>query len=272
MRIPLWLLALLFVGWTAWVVNFYFCKQCGCCGAAAATTEAAAGTTTTGVPRFNWNEATPVPDDAFKNFKKSLLARSGQGDTLVITGLYRKDEKNDSKFANLGLARAAAVRAMLTEVPDNRVRTAGKLVSDDLTATNGPKESADFSWFKMMLKKEEGAIIEMSNSATILFPFNSTVKDQDPKMDAYLKELGQKHKSDATTFTIVGHTDNVGDDKENEALGLGRSQSVGQILSGFGVAKSRIQASSKGEAEPVADNNTDDGRHQNRRVVITVNQ
>ena len=89
-------------------------------------------------------------------------------------------------------------------------------------------------------------------------------------MDAYLGTLCEKHKGDQSTITIVGHTDNVGEDKENEALGLARAKSIANILQRCGIAANRLSVSSKGESEPVADNSTDDGRHQNRRVVISV--
>lgn len=271
MRLPLWLLALLFVGWTAWVVNHYFCQKCGCCGGAT-TTET--GAETSGVPLFKWNTASPEADSKFADWKRDFLKKGGQGDTLVITGHYRAEEKNDSKFENLGLARAAALKAMFVPpLPDNRVRTSAKLVSDGLADGGPAMESATLSWLKMMLKQEEGAIIETDvNSVTILFPFNSTVKDKDPKVDAYLKALGEKHKGDNATFSVTGHTDNVGTDEENTALGLARAQSITQILTGYGIAANRIKTDSKGKTEPVADNSTDDGRHQNRRVVITVNR
>jgi len=269
MRIPLWLLALLFVGWTAWVVNHYFCQKCGCCGIAATET----GTESSWAPLFKWNMASPEAGNNFSDWKKAFLAKGGQGDTLVITGNYRAGEKNDSKFENLGLARAAALKSKLVPpLPENRVRTSSKLVTDNLAEGGPAMESASFSWLKMMLKQNEGAIIETAeNSVTILFPFNSTVKDKDPKVDAYLKALGEKHKSDNATFSIVGHADNVGEDAENTAVGLARAQSIAQILSRYGIAASRIKTESRGKSEPVADNSTDDGRHQNRRVVITVN-
>jgi len=73
---------------------------------------------------------------------------------------------------------------------------------------------------------------------------------------------------------VVGHTDNVGEDKENIALGLGRAKAIAKFLTSHGIAANRIQTDSKGESEPqpLADNNTEDGRHQNRRVVLTVNR
>lgn len=270
MKIPLWLLALLFVGWTAWVVNHYYCQKCGCCGDV--VTEA--GKETTGVPLFKWNSASPESDANFGAWKKTFLKSGGQGDTLVITGHYRAGEKNDSKFENLGLARAAALKGMLVPpLPDDRVRTAAKLVTDNLAEGGAALESVSFNWLKMMLKQDAGAIIETDeNSVTILFPFNSTVKDKDPKVDAYLQKLGEEHKGDNATFNITGYTDNVGNDADNVALGLARAQSIAQILTRYGIAAGRIKTDSKGKADPVADNSTDDGRHQNRRVVITVNR
>jgi len=269
MRLPLWLLAILFAGWTIFVVHRYFCVQCGCCGDAAAS----AHEQSSGVPLFKWNAAQPEADNNFAAWKKALISRAGQGDTLLITGLYRSGEKNDSKYENLGLARAHALKAMMMpEMPESRIKIGAKTSTDALAEGGAAMESAQFSWLKMKLKMDQGAIIEADNATTILFPFNSTVKDKDAQVDAYLKALGEKHKSTNATFSIVGHTDNVGDDKENTALGLGRANGIAQILQANGIDKARIKTESKGESEPVADNNTDDGRHLNRRVVITVNR
>jgi outer membrane protein OmpA-like peptidoglycan-associated protein len=227
-------------------------------------------TKTTGEPRFMLNAGNPEKDANFPDWKKALLAKGGQGDTLVITGYYRAGEPDGEK---LGLARAAAIKAMMMpEIPDSRVRLVSKLVEDDLTAENGPKPSAGYSWSKMILKKDAGAIIESDNAVTFLFPFKSTEKDRDPAVDDYLKKLVEKHKATTATFSVVGHTDNVGDDKENLALGLARAKAIAKILTDNGIAANRIKVDSKGKAESVADNNTEDGRHQNRRVVITTNR
>ena len=204
MRLPLWLIVLLFVLWAAWRGHRYYCIKCGCCGDAT-TTETS---TSTGVPLFKWNAEKPESDANFGVWKKDLIKKGGQGDTLLITGLYRAAEANGEK---LGLARAAAIAAMMKpDVPESRIRTAAKLTTDALADGGPAMESGAFSWLKMMLKKDEGAIIETANTTTILFPFNSTVRDKDPKVDTYLKALGEKHRSDNVTFSIVGHADNVG--------------------------------------------------------------
>jgi len=235
------------------------------------TAAAAAGAQTTGVPLFNWNGEKPVSDPKFPDWKKALLARGGQGDTLVITGFYREGEANGEKLA---LARAAAIRDMMApELPTSRIRLAARMIAaDGLAEGSNPKESASFSWSAMVLKKEDSAVIEADKDVILLFPFNSAESDRDAKVDAYLKELCAKHKATAATFNLVGHTDNVGTDEENMTLGLARARTVAKTLTRNGIASNRINTSSKGESEPVADNSTDEGRQKNRRVVITVNQ
>lgn len=266
MKIPLWLIGLLFAGYTAWCVNYWHCTVCHCCDG---TSAAATATETSGAPLFNWNADKPVDDPKFPDWKKTLLKAGGQGDTLLITGYYRANEANGEQLA---LARAAAIRDKLApEIPPNRVKFAAKMVEDGLAEGAGPKESTSFSWLKMMLKKEDSAIIESDKDVILLFPYNSTEKEHDPKVDAYLKDLCAKHKATTATFVVVGHTDDFGSDESNLAFGAARAKSVARILRSNGIAASRITTDSKGESMPVAPNDNEDGRHQNRRVVITVN-
>jgi outer membrane protein OmpA-like peptidoglycan-associated protein len=268
-KIPWWLTLLALAGYTYWSVNYWHCYKCQCCNGK----DPAAVAKSTGVPMFQWSAALPDSNTAFAQWKKALLAKGGQGDTLLITGLYRAAETGADAKNNLGMLRAAALQSlMMPEMPESRMQLASRAVSDDWAAGAGARENAEFSWKKMVLKQEQGAIIESDNAVTFLFPFNSTEKDKDPAVDAYLSKLVEKHKSTQATFTIVGHTDNVGEDAENQRLGQGRADAIARIMTQLGIAPARIKTSSKGEAEPVADNNTDDGRHQNRRVVITVNQ
>jgi outer membrane protein OmpA-like peptidoglycan-associated protein len=269
MKIPWWLVLLVFLGYSYWSVNYWHCYKCQCCAGASPAAVAQAS----GAPLFKWSAAQPEPDSNFSTWKKAFLAKGGQGDTLLITGLYRTAETFTGKTGNLGIARATALRnLMMPEMPENRIRVDAKLVSDDWTATGDPKQCAEFAWSKMILKKEEGAIIESDNVVTFLFPFNSTEKDNNPAVDEYLKKLVEKHKALTTTFAITGHTDDVGEPDENIKLGLGRANSIAKILITNGINANRIKVDSKGEAEPLADNATEDGRHQNRRVSITVNK
>lgn len=65
---------------------------------------------------------------------------------------------------------------------------------------------------------------------------------------------------------IIGHTDNVGSDADNMKLSKDRAQSVYQALVEAGVSSQRMSFEGKGETEPIADNDTEDGRRANRRT------
>ena len=70
-------------------------------------------------------------------------------------------------------------------------------------------------------------------------------------------------------FVIEGHTDSVGGDAANMRLSLLRAEKIKAYLSEkMGISASLLEARGFGEGNPVADNNTQDGRRQNRRVVI----
>ena len=67
---------------------------------------------------------------------------------------------------------------------------------------------------------------------------------------------------------IVGHTDSSGNDAINNPLSVDRAQSVRDYLAARGVSVGRIETAGRGKNEPVADNTTEAGRAQNRRVEI----
>jgi outer membrane protein OmpA-like peptidoglycan-associated protein len=70
---------------------------------------------------------------------------------------------------------------------------------------------------------------------------------------------------------IQGHTDGIGSEEYNYELGLARAEAVRRYLSSsHGFPLHRISVISYGESEPIADNNTREGRSQNRRVVLVV--
>jgi len=68
--------------------------------------------------------------------------------------------------------------------------------------------------------------------------------------------------------TVTGYTDSIGNDSYNQSLSERRAQAVVDYLQGHGIAAGRLTAIGKGEADPVADNATEAGRAQNRRVVL----
>jgi outer membrane protein OmpA-like peptidoglycan-associated protein len=70
------------------------------------------------------------------------------------------------------------------------------------------------------------------------------------------------------TITIVGHTDSDGNEAYNQKLSLSRASAVMQYFANKGIAANRMQAIGKGESTPIADNKTEAGKAQNRRIEI----
>ena len=75
---------------------------------------------------------------------------------------------------------------------------------------------------------------------------------------------------DKTVIEVAGHTDSSGSDQYNQALSERRAQAVAGYLSSHGVKTQRLMTIGAGEAHPVASNDTEQGRSQNRRVELTI--
>lgn len=73
------------------------------------------------------------------------------------------------------------------------------------------------------------------------------------------------------TLTVIGHTDNTGNDAINIPLSDGRARAVAAYLVAQGIPADAVSSKGAGSAEPVASNDTEAGRAQNRRTEITVN-
>lgn len=77
-------------------------------------------------------------------------------------------------------------------------------------------------------------------------------------------------KKETWKLQISGHTDNVGSDQANMALSEKRAKSVGKFLESKGVAATQLIIKWYGETQPIADNDTPEGREKNRRVEMEI--
>lgn len=87
-----------------------------------------------------------------------------------------------------------------------------------------------------------------------------------------LDELVSIMEKSDITIELGGHTDNTGSDESNLALSQERVNSVQTYLVNKGINASRITAVGYGEAQPVATNDTEEGRQKNRRVEVKITQ
>ncbi|MFN0037451.1 MAG: OmpA family protein [Saprospiraceae bacterium] len=115
-------------------------------------------------------------------------------------------------------------------------------------------------------KLEPGKIIQLKN---IYFEF-----DKDELMPRSSVELNKLLKimrdHPKLAIEIMGHTDALGDDAYNLDLSKRRAQAVVNFLLQNKIGKGRLRSRGEGEAKPIAPNETDEGRAQNRRVEFVV--
>jgi outer membrane protein OmpA-like peptidoglycan-associated protein len=114
-----------------------------------------------------------------------------------------------------------------------------------------------------------GEGIAVTFASGILFPFNSTeiLPDGRTNLQQLASSLEKYPNSD---ILIVGHTDSVGTDAYNNDLSQRRALAAQSYLQSLGVPASRLQATGRGESEPIQSNDTEAGRAQNRRVEIAI--
>jgi len=92
-----------------------------------------------------------------------------------------------------------------------------------------------------------------------------------PDAAGILREAATILKDNSTVnVSVEGHTDAIGSDQYNQKLSLRRAEAVKQFLVKEGIAASRLQVRGFGKTQPVASNDTEDGRAQNRRVELKI--
>lgn len=222
---------------------------------------------------FKWNTEIPEPGPGYDEFIKTKASALPSGQLFEIVGKYYGDETVPEGFSNMGLARAEKVKQLFTNVVDEKLI----VVTSRQVGSNTPEElkhgylDAIEIIFKEAPKSDKVEIIEVENRISILFPYASATKEANPEVDDYLDKLAARLKNTDETVSITGHTDAAGTPDYNYNLGLERANHIKSILIAKGINGARITVESKGEKQPVASNDTEEGRRQNRRVELVLN-
>jgi OOP family OmpA-OmpF porin len=113
-------------------------------------------------------------------------------------------------------------------------------------------------------------------SDTLWFNFDRLLFDTDaatlqPQSQEQLRNIAEVLKAyPNVAMKVGGYTDNTGDPAANLDLSQRRATNVRQALVDLGVPANRLQAEGYGERHPVADNMTEEGRQQNRRIALNI--
>jgi len=113
------------------------------------------------------------------------------------------------------------------------------------------------------------AVATSAKSASVHFNEDSAAISKESQ--AALKSLAEAISScSGVVVEVLGYTDNVGTVASNKVLSLLRAKKVADFLATSGVDASRLRTTGHGPDNPIGDNSTDEGRHQNRRVELVV--
>lgn len=104
-------------------------------------------------------------------------------------------------------------------------------------------------------------IVEFESGSATLTPRGLGILDD---MAGVIQRVGDQK------ITITGHTDNVGNADANLLLSNERAKAVKQYLIGRNIDAARISVAGKGDADPIASNDNEEGRTRNRRIEFTL--
>jgi outer membrane protein OmpA-like peptidoglycan-associated protein len=200
---------------------------------------------------------------------------------LVLFGLVAsgcKSMSRSQKGAVIGAAGGGAVGAVIGRAAGNTAMGAviGAAVGGVTGAVIGRKMDKQAEEMKEVLGdaevRREGEGIVVIFKEQVLFAYdrsdlNAQARTNLDKLNNVLKKYPD------TDILILGHTDSKGSDEYNLNLSQRRASSVSTYLNGNGIVNTRINTKGMGEKDPIATNDTEEGRALNRRVefVITAN-
>jgi outer membrane protein OmpA-like peptidoglycan-associated protein len=130
------------------------------------------------------------------------------------------------------------------------------------------KEIEDIKEAKVETIKD-GEGLKVTFEEGILFQTNSSTLNPSSQ-DALTKFATSLKNNQETNVVISGHTDNTGSDAINDPLSEKRAESVANYLKSKGVSGKRLTTVGSGSRQPVASNETAEGRQQNRRVEVVI--
>ena len=171
-----------------------------------------------------------------------------------------KSLNNAQKDALIGTGAGAAIGAGIGALigKDGKGAAIGAAIGSAVGAGTGAVIG------KKMDEKAAALAKEMENAQVETTTLSAAAKNQLATFATQMKDLQD------TDITIYGHTDNTGSASVNERISLQRAESVASYLESRGINASRIHSEGKSFNDPVADNDTAEGRAKNRRVEVYV--
>jgi outer membrane protein OmpA-like peptidoglycan-associated protein len=185
---------------------------------------------------------------SLSNTEKGAIIGAGGG--AAAGGAIGKATGDTAKGAIIGAVVGGAAGAIIGQQMDRQADD----LDDDL-------EGADVT--------RVGEGIEVTFDSALLFDFDSAELRRNARQN--LRELAESLENyPRTDILIVGHTDATGPEDYNQELSEDRARAAAAFLYDQGIRPDRVETLGRGESEPVATNDTEAGRQQNRRVEVAI--
>lgn len=229
----------------------------------------------------NFKTIMPISDSVNAGIDKlKLFFEENPNQKLLITGYATSDEKNTSAFPNLGFARANDLKNYFISkgFPASKFDLNGEIKDKWAMSADTLLGPANFKIFTIEQDKatpqtDWNALKQKLNANPLVLYFNTGQSEINLTPEERQKVADLVHYLDnveGSKLSAIGHTDNAGNRDTNVKLGLERANFAKEYLVKNGVATNRIETSSKGPDEPIADNATPEGKAKNRRTVVTI--
>jgi len=204
---------------------------------------------------------------------KNALVRGTIAALMIASTSGCSSMNKTEKGAVIGAAGGAAVGGVIGHATGSTAKGAilGAVVGGAAGAIIGHQMDKQAEEIKQNVPgatvERVGEGIAVTFASGLLFDFDSDVLRSEARhnLDALAGSLKQYDNSD---LLIVGHTDNAGSDTYNLGLSQRRAESAARYLASRGVT--RYDTRGRGENEPIASNDSEAGRQQNRRVEIAI--
>lgn len=184
----------------------------------------------------------------------------------AIQNINNPDDSQDVDFA-LG----AALSHYFTDNIEARVSVLGG-VTNDYVASNLSLNYHFGSHAEKDVEPEPEKVapaVVMTKTLHAHFSTDKSIVRADDRVEIVSVAESMK-QNPGSTATIVGHTDSTASEEYNQALSERRAEAVKNVMVEEGVNPEAIETSGRGELEPVAENDTAEGRQENRRIEAVV--